>query len=76
MKLLPRFIGSTPVAKAVNNKRTKITLQFDEFIKLEKASEKVVVYPPQIQQPEISASGKRIHVNLLEYVETQCYVYH
>ncbi len=62
----PRFIGSTPVAKAVNNKRTKITLQFDEFIKLEKASEKVVVSPPQIQQPEISASGKKIHVNLLD----------
>ena len=54
----PRFVGSTPVAGAINNKRTKVSLQFDEFIKLEKATEKVVVSPPQIQQPEIKASGR------------------
>lgn len=53
----PRFIGSTPAAGALNNERTKISLMFDEFIKLEKATEKVVVSPPQIQQPEIKASG-------------------
>ena len=34
----PRFVGSTPAAGAINNKRTKVSLQFDEFIKLEKAS--------------------------------------
>ena len=62
----PRFIGSNPVAGALNNTRTKVSLQFDEFIKLEKATEKVVVSPPQIQQPEIKASGKRIQVNLLD----------
>ena len=62
----PRFIGSTPEAGALNNKRTKVSLMFDEFIKLEKATEKVVVSPPQIQQPEIKASGKRIQVNLLD----------
>ena len=49
----PRFIGSTPEAGALNNKRTKVSLMFDEFIKLEKATEKVVVSPPQIQQPEM-----------------------
>ena len=62
----PRFVGSTPAAGALNNKRTKVSLVFDEFIKLEKATEKVVVSPPQIQQPEIKASGKRIQVNLLD----------
>ena len=62
----PRFISSTPVAGALNNQRTKVSLLFDEFIKLEKATEKVVVSPPQIQQPEIKASGKRIQVNLLD----------
>lgn len=62
----PRFIGSTPEAGALNNKKTKVSLLFDEFIKLEKATEKVVVSPPQIQQPEIKASGKRIQVNLLD----------
>lgn len=62
----PRFIGSNPPAGALNNKRTKISLQFDEFIKLEKATEKVVVSPPQIQQPEVKAAGKKIQVNLLD----------
>lgn len=62
----PRFIGGTPEAGALNNKRTKVSLLFDEFIKLEKATEKVVVSPPQIQQPEIKASGKKIQVNLLD----------
>ncbi len=62
----PQFIGSNPVAGAINSKRTKISIQFDEFIKLEKATEKVVVSPPQIQQPEIKASGKKIQVNLLD----------
>ena len=62
----PRFIGSTPAAGALNNQRTKVSLLFDEFIKLEKATEKVVVSPPQVQQPEIKASGKRIQVNRLD----------
>ena len=62
----PRFIGSTPADGALNNQRTKVSLLFDEFIKLEKATEKVVVSPPQVQQPEIKASGKRIQVNLLD----------
>ena len=62
----PRFVGSTPVAGATNAKKNKISLVFDEFIKIEKATEKVVVSPPQIQQPEIKATGKRIQVNLLD----------
>ncbi len=60
----PRFIGSTPTAGAVNNTRTRISIEFDEFIKLEKANEKVVISPPQLRPPEIKASGKRIDVNL------------
>ena len=62
----PRFIGSTPAAGALNNTKTKVSLSFDEFIKLEKANEMVVISPPQVQQPEIKASGKKISVNLLD----------
>lgn len=65
-KMPPRFIGSMPAAGALNSTKKKITLEFDEFIKLEKATEKVVVSPPQIQQPEIKAAGKKIQVNLLD----------
>lgn len=62
----PRFIGSSPAAGEINSTKKKVVLQFDEFIKLEKATEKVVVSPPQIQQPEIKASGKKIQVELLD----------
>lgn len=48
----PRFIGSVPAAGAVNNKKSKIVLDFDEFIKLEKANEKVVVSPPSCNNPK------------------------
>lgn len=62
----PRFIGSSPDAGALNNTKKKVVLEFDEFIKLEKANEKVVISPPQVQQPEIKPNGKRITVNLLD----------
>ena len=62
----PRFIGSTPGAGALNVTRTRIVLEFDEYIKLEKPNEKVVISPPQVQQPEIKPNGKRIAINLLD----------
>ena len=62
----PRFVGASPEIGATNVKRTKMTLEFDEYIKLEKASEKIVVSPPQVQMPEISAMGKKVHINLLD----------
>ncbi|KAA6349604.1 hypothetical protein EZS27_003029 [termite gut metagenome] len=62
----PHFIGSNPVADALNNTRARIVLQFDEYIKLEGVNEKIIVSPPQIQRPEIKPSGKRVIVNLLD----------
>lgn len=60
----PVFLGSTPVNGAVEVKETKVTLDFDEYIKLEKASEKVVVSPPQTTQPVIKTNGKKIVVSI------------
>jgi hypothetical protein len=62
----PIFMGSDPVAEALNNTRTRIVLQFDEYIKLDDINEKIIVSPPQIQRPEIKPSGKRVIVNLLD----------
>ncbi|MBE6275036.1 MAG: hypothetical protein E7096_01575 [Bacteroides sp.] len=62
----PKFIGSTPALHAVNAKENKLELEFDEFIKLEKAAEKVVVSPPQLEQPEIKVSGKKVVVELVD----------
>ena len=62
----PKFVGSTPRIYAVNTKNQKLELEFDEFIKLEKASEKVVVSPPQLDQPEIKVLGKKVVVELID----------
>lgn len=63
-ELPPKFIGSTPAAGSLNNTRTRISIEFDEYIKLEKASEKVIISPPQVQQAELKPSGKKININL------------
>ena len=60
----PHFVTGSPLPGALHNKKSKISIEFDEFIKLEKANEKVVISPPQVQQPEIKANGKRVVVNL------------
>ena len=62
----PKFVRSTPRLYGVNAKSKKIELEFDEFIKLEKAAEKVVVSPPQLEQPEIKVVGKKVVVELLD----------
>ena len=56
----PKFVKSTPHLREVNVKNKKFELEFDEFIKLEKASEKVVISPPQLEQPEIKVVGKKV----------------
>lgn len=60
----PVFLGSTPEPFALGVKGKRVELQFDEFIKIEKAAEKVVVSPPQITPPEIKTSGKKVVVAL------------
>ena len=62
----PKFVGSNPGMRAVNVKNQKIELEFDEFIKLEKAAEKVVVSPPQLEQPEIKVVGKKVALELFD----------
>ena len=60
----PVVIGSNPVDQSTNVSAKKITIYFDEFIKLEDATNKVIVSPPQLEMPEIKATGKRIVVEL------------
>ena len=62
----PKFVRSTPKPFAINSKEKKVTIEFDEFIKLEKAAEKVVVSPPQLEQPEVKASGRKVVVGLVD----------
>ena len=60
----PKVVGSSPSEMGVNVKSQKVTIYFNEFIKLENPQEKVIVSPPQLEMPEIKATGKRIVVNL------------
>ena len=60
----PVFLGSTPDPFALNVKNKRVEIEFDEFIKIEKAAEKVVVSPPQVIPPEIKTNGKKVVVQL------------
>lgn len=60
----PKIIGAYPKEKATDVKAQKISIHFDEFIKLEDAVNKVVVSPPQLEMPEIKAAGTKIVVEL------------
>ena len=60
----PYVVSSMPQDKAANMKAKRININFNEFIKLEDAQNKVIVSPPQLEMPDIKASGKRIIVNL------------
>ncbi len=62
----PVLVEAKPAIGATNVKTSKITLEFDENIKLVNAFEKVIVSPPQLQMPEIKSSGKRVTVELLD----------
>lgn len=59
----PRFLQSTPEPGQLNYKRNRVTIAFDEYIKLDNPSEKIVISPPQIQQPEIKTNGKKVVIN-------------
>ena len=60
----PHVIGSTPMERDTNVTTRKITIYFDEYIKLDNPTENVMVSPPQLETPEIKAAGKKIVVEL------------
>ena len=60
----PHVIAAYPADGGTDVKAKKVHILFDEFIKIENASEKVVVSPPQMEQAEIKSTGKRIEVEL------------
>lgn len=62
----PYVVGAEPEDMGVNVKAKTVNIYFNEFIKIENASQKVVVSPPQIETPEIQSRGKSIRVKLLD----------
>ncbi len=62
----PKVVRTTPEYGKTKTKPTKITIEFDENIKISGAYEKVMVSPPQVEQPEIEGIGKKVTVKLLD----------
>ena len=60
----PYVVSASPSDGAVDAKWKKVVINFNEFIKVEDAQNKVIVSPPQLEQADIKASGKRIIVEL------------
>ena len=62
----PQTVGAHPAEGATGCNSKLIEIYFDEYVELENASEKVAISPPQINQPEISADGRKIKVKLID----------
>jgi hypothetical protein len=60
----PRYVSSVPLPNAVNYRKQKIEITFDELINIEKPMEKVIITPPQKKPPDIKSSGKKVIVEL------------
>ena len=58
----PRIIHTSPHQGARDITPKKVTLEFNEYIKLENAYERVVISPPQFEAPDIEAYGKKVTV--------------
>jgi uncharacterized protein (DUF2141 family) len=66
----PRILGSTPADKATGVTSKKVTIYFDEYIKLEDPTQNVIVSPPQLEMPDIAAKGKKIVVELKDTLKS------
>ncbi|MBQ6432963.1 MAG: Ig-like domain-containing protein [Bacteroidaceae bacterium] len=65
----PRVLASSPNNQATGADKKKITILFDEYVKIENASEKVVVSPPQVEAPNIRAVGKTVRIDLFDSLQ-------
>ena len=62
----PRIVQMSPALGGTDVKAKKVSIVFDELIKVENAQDKVIISPPQVKTPEIKVSGRRISVELLD----------
>lgn len=62
----PHIVTMSPSIGHKDVTSKKVSIAFDELIKVENAQEKVIVSPPQTELPEIKTSGRRISVEILD----------
>lgn len=66
----PEVVSSSPADKSVNVNTQKISILFNEYVKLTNASEKVVISPPQLELAHVRAAGKRIKITLYDSLQS------
>jgi len=60
----PVFIRSKPAPNSTHFRGKRIDLFFDEYISIDKPSDKVIITPPQTKMPTIQSIGKKISIEL------------
>lgn len=60
----PVLVKSDPGQGATNVKKRKITLRFDENVKLDKANDKLTISPPQVKAATIMSNAKTVTIEL------------
>ena len=58
----PKIVHTSPAYGTTNISPKKITLEFDEHVRLENSYENVIISPPQFEAPEIASTGKKVTV--------------
>ena len=67
----PVYVKSDPMPGATNVSKSNLEIVFDENIKLDDASNKVVVSPAQKNMPQISSNGKHLTVELRDTLQPE-----
>ncbi|MEI8086031.1 MAG: Ig-like domain-containing protein [Paludibacter sp.] len=62
----PQVVKSNPKNGATNFSKKQIQIEFDELVSVEKASENVIISPPQLKPPDVKSFGKKISVEFNE----------
>lgn len=62
----PKVMKSVPLNNSLNFNKKQIYIDFDEMVSIEKATENVIISPPQVKPPDVKSLGRRISVNFNE----------
>ena len=63
------LVRSEPAEAATSVNRQKITMRFNENIKLDNANEKMTISPPQVKAPTISSNAKTLTIELRDTLQ-------
>lgn len=60
----PKVVGATPGERAIKVNQQKLEIRFSEYIKVDNPTENIIFCPPQLEMPEIKATGKSVKIEL------------